>query len=255
MTDRVVAIVQARTSSSRLPGKVLKDLIGVPMIVQQLDRLGRTRLVDRLVVATSDDPSDDELVGLLVARAQDVVRGALDDVLGRFTEAMRTFPSEHVVRLTADCPLADPDVVDAVVAYHLLGGSAITTNSVESRMPDGLDVEVIRSSALLTAAEEATKLFEREHVTQFLYRRPDRFGVCHFPVLEDLGHLRWTVDEPADLDFVRAVYSKLYPANPQFGFRDVLRLLEREPELARINSGIARNEGLACSLEREQTRD
>jgi spore coat polysaccharide biosynthesis protein SpsF len=248
MSPRVAAVLQARTSSSRLPGKVLQDLAGAPMLLRQIERIRRARLVDMLVVATSNDASDDALAGLLGRVGIAVYRGSLDDVLGRFVGAIDGLAAQHVVRLTGDCPLADPDVIDAVVAHHLVGGADITSNTVTPTFPDGLDVELIRTPALVAAAAEAMLNYEREHVTQFLYRRPERFRVANYALDEDLSALRWTVDEPEDLTFVRAVYDALIRANPQFGFRDVLALLAQRPELSALNARFDRNEGLARSI-------
>lgn len=249
---RVTAILQARTASSRLPGKVLVDLEGAPMLWRQIERIRRAKLIDQLTVATSDDPSDDDLAVMLRQRDVAVYRGSLDDVLSRFAGAAAQQPSQHVVRLTGDCPLADPDVIDATIAHHLVSGGDITANAVEPTFPDGLDVEVLRSPILIDAANEAAAKFEREHVTQFFYRRPERFRVIHYKQSRDLSGLRWTVDEPSDLAFVRRVYARLYRSQPDFGMQDVLDLIAREPEIAAMNTQFERNEGLARSISAEQ---
>jgi spore coat polysaccharide biosynthesis protein SpsF len=251
MKRRVLAILQARMSSRRLPGKVLADIEGAPMLLRQIERIRRARLIDDLVIATSSDSTDDLLAEALGSAGVPVFRGALDDVLGRFAAVLQERPAEHVVRLTGDCPLADPDVIDAVIAHHLVGGSEITSNTVAPTFPDGLDVEVVAGSALFLAAKEARLPFEREHVTQFIYRRPERFRILNYALFQNLSHLRWTVDEPDDLAFVRAVYRELLPRCPQFGFRDVLTLLDKNPALQAINSRLERNEGLKRSLAAE----
>ena len=248
---RVLAILQARTSSSRLPGKVLCPVAGRPMILRQLERIGRARLIDQIVVATSADASDDDLVRTLEAAGVAVFRGSLDDVLDRFIRAAAEYPSGHVVRLTGYCPLTDPDLIDAVIAHHLVGGADITSNSNQPTFPDGLDVEVVRTGRLREAAAEALHKFEREHVTQFLYRHPERFRIAHYKAERDLSALRWTVDEPADLAFVRAVYDALLPGSPSFGMHDVLALLDARPDLTSINAAFTRNEGLARSIRAE----
>lgn len=248
---RALAVLQARTSSSRLPGKVLADLAGAPMLLRQIERIRRARLLDHLIVATSSDPTDDALEATVSAAGTSVFRGSLEDVLGRFAAAAATVEARHVVRLTGDCPLTDPDVIDAVIAHHLVTGADITTNSVEATFPDGLDVEVMRGEALRRAAAEASAAFEREHVTQFLYRRPAQFRIVHYKQPASLSHLRWTVDEPADMALVRAIYAELYEVNPAFDMHDVLRLLAQRPDLISSNSRFERNEGLARSLARE----
>lgn len=230
----VLAILQARMSSRRLPGKVLIPILGRPMMGRQLDRLRRSRRIDKLVVATSTDPSDDVVADFATGEGCPCYRGSLEDVLGRFAGAMEASgPADHVVRLTADCPLADWRVIDAVIALKLESGADIATNSVLRTFPDGLDVEVFSASALRAAAAEATDPFEREHVTQFLYRRSSRFRIAHLVQPDDLNELRWTVDTPDDFEFVAAVYAALFSSNPDFGQSDILKLLEDRPGLVR----------------------
>ncbi len=218
------------------------------MIIRQLERVRRARMPEHLVVATSVDPSDDELTRAVEGSGFEVFRGDLDDVLGRFAGVCARHLPRHVVRLTGDCPLTDPDLIDAIIAHHLVRGADITSNSNEPTFPDGLDVEVVRADCLHQAAAEASHRFEREHVTQFFYRRPDRFRIEHYKSEQDLSRLRWTVDEPADLEFVRAVYDALFRITPEFGMRDILALLQQRPELSAINAAVARNEGLSRSI-------
>lgn len=242
----IVGVLQARCASRRLPGKVLADVLGEPLIGRQLERLGRSARLERVVVATSDDASDDPLAAWCARRGVACHRGAVDDVLARVLAAAGA--ARHVVRATADCPLCDPTLVDRVVEQHLAGDHDYTSNALVRTFPDGLDVEVVRSSALRAAAREARLPSEREHVTPFLYGHPERFSLGSVEGAPDLSHLRWTVDEPADLAFVRAVYGALYPRDAAFTTADVLALLAEHPELARLNAGIATNEGYARSL-------
>lgn len=221
----ILGVLQARTSSSRLPGKVLKPLLGRPMILRQIERLKRAGSLDRLVVATSKEASDDGLAALLEGEGVPVFRGPLNDVLARFVGAARAFgPADHVVRLTADCPLADPQVLDACVRLHLEGGYDYTANDHPSTWPRGLDVEVCTAGALAAADRDAVDQAEREHVTLHLYRHPERYGLGCLKHDPDLSRLRWTVDTPADFAFVERVYARLYPSNPAFGTDDVLAL-------------------------------
>ncbi|WP_203236419.1 cytidylyltransferase domain-containing protein [Methylobacterium crusticola] len=248
-----MAILQARTSSGRLPGKVLRPILGLPMILHQIARVRRARSLDRLIVATSTDPSDDHLAAVLAGAQVAVHRGALDDVLGRFAGALAALApgAGTVVRLTADCPLADPDVIDATVAHHRAAGAAYTSNCLHPSFPDGLDVEVVGAEALRLADREAVLPSEREHVTPFIRARPERFAAAEWRSPRDLSHLRWTVDTPGDLAFVTAVYERLHPADPDFGSEAVLALLDREPGLAALNTGEVRNAGYAASLAAE----
>ncbi|MFN6933604.1 MAG: aminotransferase class III-fold pyridoxal phosphate-dependent enzyme [Tsuneonella sp.] len=251
----IVALLQARTSSSRLPGKVLADLHGAPMLLRQIERVRRARLIDRLIVATSDDASDDALAQLCADNGVACHRGSLDDVLDRMAGALDAAaagePVDYAVRLTGDCPLADPAVIDRVIAAAQASGADYATNALHPTYPDGLDVEVVSAAALRTAQREATRVPDREHVTPFINRQPGRFQAVHVDHATDLSALRWTVDEPADLAFVRAVYDRLYPADPAFGMDAVLALIEREPGLAAGNGQFARNEGFAKSLAQE----
>ncbi len=223
-------------SSSRLPGKVLKPLCGQPMVLRQVERLRRAGRLDRLVVATSTEPSDEPLVSALSEVGVDVFRGDLNDVLGRFVGALDAFPSDHVVRLTADCPLADPGVLDATIALHLERGANYTSNTPATfAFPKGLDVEVISADALRRAAAEATSSEEHEHVTWGIWTRPERWKIAWLKSAQaDDGDVRWTVDTPDDFEFVRAVYEALYPADVAFTSADVRDLIARRPDLARF---------------------
>lgn len=229
----VLAILQARMSSTRLPGKVMADLAGAPMILRQIERLNRAPGLRRIVVATSDQPSDDPLAQAMEAAGVPVFRGSLDDVLGRFIGAIDAFgPAEIAARLTADCPLADPGVIEATLALREATGADYAANAGERRtFPKGLDVEVFRVAALRAAAAEARDPYDREHVTPFLYRRPERFALAFHHQAVDEGELRWTVDRPDDLAFVRAVYEALYPADPAFTSDDVRAFVRGHPDL------------------------
>lgn len=249
----ILAVLQARFSSSRLPGKVLKEILGEPMLFRQTERVDRSRMIDRLIVATSTDTSDDGIEGMCLRKGVDCFRGNLDDVLDRFYRAAAPLSPRHVVRLTGDCPLIDPDVIDSVVERHLSEGNDYTSNTLEPTFPDGLDVEVVSLGALKTAWEKAVLPSEREHVTPYIHKRPDQFRLGSLLRAEGaLSHLRWTVDEPEDFLFVQKVYEALYPKNPAFTTQDILTLLSEHSELEVINSGFERNEGYAKSLEKDK---
>lgn len=232
----VLAILQARMSSTRLPGKVMADLAGAPMILRQIERLNRAPSLRRIVVATSDQPSDDPLAHAMQAAGVPVFRGPLDDVLGRFIGAIDAFgPAGIGVRLTADCPLADPGVIEATVALREATGADYAANAGERRtFPKGLDVEVFRVAALRAAAAETRDPYDREHVTPFLYRRPERFALALHHQAVDEGDVRWTVDRPDDLTFVRAVYEALYPDKPAFTSDDVRAFVRTRPDLMHL---------------------
>lgn len=240
----IIAILQARMSSSRLPGKVLKPILDRPMLQHQVERLRRAETVDVLVVATSDRPSDDPLAELCAAIGVDVFRGSLDDVLDRFHRCATAHGADQVVRLTGDCPLADPELVDALVRFHLDGDFDYSANCRPPTLPDGLDAEIFTMEALGRAHAGATTSHEREHVVPYIINRPGDFAMGNWSLDgEDHSGLRWTVDEPEDLVFVRAVFEALYPGNPAFTWRDVLRLVRQRPQLAALNAHHERNAG------------
>lgn len=246
----ILGIIQARMSSARLPGKVLLPLLGEPMLARQVERLRRARSIDRLVIATTVDPADDAVAELADRLGLESYRGSIEDVLDRFWQAASPAGPSHVVRLTADCPLADWNLVDQAIERALAGELDYVSTALRPTWPDGLDVEVMTFAALETAAREARSPVEREHVTPFLIDRPDRFRQASVESPVDLSAMRWTVDEPRDFEFVRRIYEALYPANPAFTTQDVLALLRDRPDLLEINRGIERNEGLRISIER-----
>jgi spore coat polysaccharide biosynthesis protein SpsF len=214
----ILGILQARMSSTRLPGKVMAPLLGAPMIGRQVERLRRARRLDALVVATSDQPDDDPLAAYCESLGLPVYRGSLGDVLDRFHHAALAFgPARTVVRLTADCPLADWTVIDAVIEAHEAGRYDYTNNVTPERtFPHGLDAEAMRADVLAVAWGQAMDPYEREHVTPFIYRRPARYRLGSVTSPAPAPHLRWTVDTPEDLDFVRYVYEALYRDDPAF---------------------------------------
>jgi spore coat polysaccharide biosynthesis protein SpsF len=235
MAGMVLAVLQARMSSTRLPGKVMADVAGAPMILRQIERLRRSRRLDRILVATSTDPSDDGLAAMLDLHGVPVHRGPLDDVLARYEGALKAHPTEILARLTADCPLADPEVIDAVVDLLISRGLDYAANTPARRTyPKGLDVEVMRAAALLQAAREANAPYEREHVTPYLYRHPELFAQAFVSQAADEGEVRWTVDRPDDLEFVRQVYGALYPGKPAFGSEEVRAFVRSRPDLAML---------------------
>lgn len=241
---QVLGVLQARMSSRRLPGKVLEPIEGAAMIMRQIERLQSSRLIDELVVATSRQSSDDELARILAGNDVQIYRGELTDVLGRFIGAISGSEPQGIVRLTADCPLISAVVIDKVITEFLQNDVDYASNTLIPTFPDGLDVEVVRPSVLRWVHENSTDSDEREHVTLGVYRRPDRFQLLNVTDSRDNSELRWTVDEPADLEFVRWVYSELYESNPQFEYEDILSLLEGNPVRSRTSDHAARNAAL-----------
>lgn len=248
---RVVAIVQARLGSSRLPRKSVAPIAGKPMLQHVLERAAAARSVQRVVLATTTDPEDVELADLAHANGIAVYRGDRDDVLDRFWQASRFADAEVVVRITADDPLKDPAVIDAVVERLMKSGADYASNTLTPSYPEGLDVEVFTQKALDRAWNEATLASEREHVTPYIWKHPDRFRVASVMHSADLSHLRWTVDYPGDLAFVCAIYDRLYRGEV-FGMDAVLALLEREPDLVALASEVVRNDGYIRSIREDR---
>lgn len=240
----VLGVLQARMSSTRLPGKVLERVEDAPMIVRQIERLRRSSLIDELVVATSQDATDDELAIVLGEYDIEVYRGELSDVLARYLGAIQRRDPHAVVRLTADCPLTSALVVDQVISKFLENDADYASNTLTPTFPDGLDVEVVRPEALRWLGENSQDRNEREHVTLGIYRRPELFKLLNVRDHRDNSRLRWTVDDAEDLEFVRWVYSMLYPTKPEFEYQDVLDLIEGIPERSRTSAHAKRNAAL-----------
>jgi spore coat polysaccharide biosynthesis protein SpsF len=244
----ILGILQARTSSRRLPGKVLKPILGRPMLERQIERLRRARRLDKLVVATSTDASDDPIAALCEPLGVDCFRGSLDDVLDRFYQAARGYAPRAVVRLTGDCPLADPEVIDRLIEMHVTGGFDYTSNVVQRSYPDGLDAEVMEFHCLETAWREASLPSEREHVTPFVRSQRERYRFGDLAQPRDLSSQRWVVDDPEDFAFIAAIYKALYPEKPAFTTADILALLERRTDIAALMGHAPTNEGYQRSL-------
>ena len=248
----ILAVLQARVSSSRLPGKVLRPLLGRPMLTRQIERIRRAKEINSILVATSSDVSDDPVEALCGTEGVSCFRGSMDDVLDRFYQAAKTFKPRHVVRLTGDCPLIDPDLTDRVIRYHLEGGFDYTSNVYQHTFPDGLDTEIFGFKSLERAWREAKLPSDREHVTPFFYREGSPFKIGSVTSPTDLSLHRWTVDEAEDFELVSKIYESLYPAKPAFSMEDILALLARNPEWKQVNACISRNEGYQKSIAKER---
>jgi len=247
---RAVAFVQARMTSSRLPGKVLETIGGLPSIIFMVKRLRRARTLDEIVVVTSDDPTDDKLVAAVSHADIAVYRGALQDVLSRFQGALDEYPASEVVRVTGDCPLLDPAVVDAVVTLRRQTGADYASNVEPPTFPDGMDVEVFTASLLREANAAACLPSEREHVTPWMRRPESPLRRANLTAIADLSGLRLTVDYPDDLRLVRELVRRSPGLTCELDLFDILRLLQADPSLVELNLH-KRNEGLVLS----QTND
>jgi len=231
---KTVAIVQARTGSSRLPGKVLEQIEGRSMLWRVCRRAGRSVLIDRLVVATTTRPRDQAIVDECRRLGVPCFRGSETDVLERYHQAAELHAADVVVRITADCPLIDPEVIDLVAGAFFERQPDYASNALQRSWPQGLDTEVMTAAALARAAREATQPHQREHVTPYIYQHPELFTLHPVTSGRNLAEYRWTVDTPEDLQFVRAVYRR-FPGDDAFCWRDVLDLLAKEPALADLN--------------------
>jgi spore coat polysaccharide biosynthesis protein SpsF len=230
----ILAVLQARMSSTRLPGKVMMPLAGAPMIVRQIERVARARRIDKLVVATSTDPSDDILEATVRREAIEVFRGPLEDVQARYIAALDAHPADHVVRLTGDCPLADPHVIDATINHVLAYDADYGSNTPPHRtFPKGLDVEVMTAKALREAAADPSDE-ARQHVTWDLHRGGERWKQAFLSQAAHDGEVRWTVDRPDDYAFVAAVYDALYPTDRAFTSNAVRAFVRSRAELGQF---------------------
>lgn len=231
VTPRVVAIVQARTGSRRLPEKVLADLAGKPLLVRVVERAAAASSVDEVVIATGSDEHDDRVEDLAKANGVRCHRGSEEDVLARVTEAAEASSADVVVRLTGDCPLLDPEVIDEVVAALVGGGEAVdyASNVVRRTFPRGLDAEALDFDALRRIDHLATSPEAREHVTWFAYReRPDLFLIRSVEAEGDWSHLDWSVDDEGDLATVRSIYERFDLADRRMGWRAIAEGLAAE---------------------------
>ena len=249
----IVAIVQARMGSSRLPGKTIADVAGRPLLLHVVQRVRNARRVDKVVVATTDRSSDDPIAALCQREGIKYFRGSEDDVLDRFYRTAQANAADTVVRITADCPLIDPAVIDKVIARFQVGDCDYASNAVRYTYPDGLDTEVCSFAALERAWREAKKPAEREHVMPYLRTAKFRTANVESDSPVPLGKYRWTVDYPADLEFVRKIYTA-FSGNEHFGYQDVFDLLKERPELATIQAETITNEGYYKSLYQQAKR-
>ena len=243
----VVAIIQARMNSSRLPGKVLADLAGRPLLWHVVERVQRAQTVQRVMVATSTNPADDTIADFCRMHEISLYRGSETDVLDRYYQAAQGCGAQTIVRITGDCPLIDGAIIDAVVRKLFQTGADYATNTLYSTYPDGLDAEAFSFAALETAWHDARLPAEREHVTPY-FRTSGRFRIANVSTNNAVHawQMRWSVDENRDLDFARAIFARF--DQRCFAYEDILELLRQAPELAELNRGVIRNEGYYKSL-------
>jgi len=248
----VVVIVQARMGSSRLPGKMLMDVLGQPLLLRTLDRAMAIPGVDEVALATTSLPEDQQLLEMAEAAGAQGFAGDPEDVLDRYHAAARKHGAGTIMRLTGDCPLLDPSVSELALSRFVQGDIGYASNINPPTFPDGLDTEVFSFAALDAAWKESTLKSDREHVTQFIRRQPERFKSANVSNDTDLSHLRWTVDDPEDLEFVRSVYDGLAKRGWRgYDLTQLLHVIE-EDNLEDASSLHQRNEGLLKSLQSDK---
>lgn len=248
----IVAIIQARVGSSRLPRKVIERVGDKTLIWHVIQRVKESKLIDKIVLATTPNEKDKILLEKAKEYGVEGFAGSENDVLDRYYQAAKKFKGDVIVRITGDCPLIDSKVVDRVIQRFMEEEADYMSNINPPTYPDGLDVEVFSFAALEKAWKEATLVSEREHVTPYIRKNPQIFQIKNLENDEDLSSMRWTVDEERDLEFVREIHSKLYKEGKIFHMGDVLALLKKHPELMDINRGITRNGGYQKSLEEDE---
>jgi len=234
---KTVAIIQARMNSTRLPNKVLMDLGGKTVLARVVRRLQRARLIEEIVVATTNSAADDSIVRECQSLAVRFFRGEESDVLDRYYQAAQWMGADGIVRVTSDCPLIDPDTTDSTIHAFLERRPDYASNALQRTFPRGLDTEVITWEALTRAWEGAWLPYQRAHVTPYIYENPDRFDILEVKADTDYSSHRWTLDTAEDLSFIRAVYDRV-GNDDSFSWRDVLALIEREPELMELNHAV-----------------
>lgn len=231
-------IVQARMTSTRLPGKVLMPLGDRPMLACLLERLRRVSLADRIIIATTTNATDDVIARFCEDNGVDCYRGSEHDVLSRYAEAARLYGADTVVRVTSDCPLLDPALVDRVISVYRESGADYASNMIEPTCPYGMAVEVFSNVVLQQAQGESADAAEREHVTPFIYWRPERYTLKSVTLDRDLSDHRWTVDTPEDYELIKLIYTEVYPKKSEFDMEDVLAVMDSHPEWKLINQHV-----------------
>ncbi|KUG25635.1 n-acetylneuraminate cytidylyltransferase [hydrocarbon metagenome] len=237
---RIVTVVQARTSSSRLPNKILLEVLGKPLLIRLLERISTSKLVGKIVVATSTEKDDNPIEKLCKENNIEIYRGSLNDLLDRHYQVAKIFNADAVVKIPSDCPLIDPSVIDKVIEHFLdnIDKYDYVSNLHPATYPDGNDVEIISFKTIERAWKEATKIFEREHTTPYIWENKDKFRIGNVEWETGLDYStthRWTIDYEEDYLFIKAVYDELYKKKTNFGINDILNLLKEKPYIYRIN--------------------
>lgn len=249
---KYLAMIQARCGSTRLPNKVLKDLCGKPALQRMIERVQRSRIVDEVMIVTSIKKNNLPILKLCSELGIRVGIGSENDVLDRFYQTAKLLKPDYVIRLTADCPCFDSELLDQ--AIQEMEEEADYCGMISESFADGLDLEIMKFSALEKAWKKAEYSFEREHVTQYIIRHPELFNLQNFESpIGYFGNHRWTVDEPEDFEVVKLIYEHFMDIDRgnDFGYKDILAYLEEQPQIKELNKRFTRNEGLAKSIKEE----
>jgi spore coat polysaccharide biosynthesis protein SpsF len=231
---KITTIIQARMGSTRLPGKVMKDLGGDTVLARVVHRVRRAKLSGEVIIATTTNPADDLIVKECRRLSVSCFRGEETDVLDRYYRAADAAGAEAIVRITSDCPLIEPEITDDIIRAFLEQRPDYASNALQRTYPRGLDTEIMSFETLARAWREARRPYQRVHVTPYIYENPDKFTILSKIGDIDYSHHRWTLDTPDDLDFIRVVYQRM-GNNDRFYWRDALTLLEHEPALVELN--------------------
>ena len=242
MQQSTITVVQSRMSSTRFPGKVMKDILGKTLLERMLERMQQSNKCGTIVVATSVNPKDDPLEELCYQINIPCFRGSEEDLLERHYLCAKKFDAQVVAKIPSDCPLIDSAIIDKGFEIFFENDFDFVSNLHPASYPDGNDVEIFTFSALEKAHLEATKKMEREHTTPYFWENPDKFKIGNFRWEKALDYSmshRFTIDYEEDYFFIKAVFEKLYPTNPSFGLEDILNLLEAHPEIYELNAKFA----------------
>lgn len=237
---KIINLIQARRASSRLPDKILKEVLGKPILLHMLERVKASKLKGELIVITTNEPDDEIIVQLCIQNNINCFKGHSTNLLDRHYQAALYYEADAVVKIPSDCPLIDSKIIDEVLQYYISHSIDFdyVSNLHPASWPDGNDVEIMSFKTLEKAWKEASKDFEREHATPYIWENPDKFKIGS--VLWNTGldystSHRWTLDYPEDFEFIKKVYEELYPTNPHFTLEDILQLLLQKPNIADIN--------------------
>jgi spore coat polysaccharide biosynthesis protein SpsF (cytidylyltransferase family) len=250
---KILGIIQARLDSTRLPEKVLLKIQGKTILEHIISRVKCSKYINQIVVATTINKSEDVLVDFIKTNSLcDVFRGSVDNVLERFFLCAKKYNADIIVRITADDPIKDSEIIDIAVK-KILDNEKLDycSNTVKPTYPEGLDIEVFRFSALLKTYNEAKLKSEQEHVTPYIWKHPEIFNIENFEYKENLSSWRWTLDKSEDFEFMKIIYKNLYDKNKIFSYKDVIKFIKSNPEVLKINSGTIRNEGYLKSINEE----